>query len=71
MYMTEVQEVIEKLRAKGWTTTAIARGVGVTDVTLHRWRRGENVPGNVFLVMRALRQLLDQPVPRRRYRRRK
>ena len=69
--MTEVQELIEQLRRRGWTIAAIARGLGMTAVTVHRWRRGINVPDRSVLVTRALRQFLDQPVPRRRYRRRK
>ena len=69
--MKEVQEVIEQLRRRGWTMTAIARAIGSNDVTLYRWWAGRNRPYNPVPVMLALQQLLDQPVPKRKYRRRK
>jgi transcriptional regulator with XRE-family HTH domain len=67
--MTEAQQLIQELNDKGWTTASIARGLGVSENTVHRWRSGERHPENVFGVVLALRQLLEQPVPRRRYRR--
>jgi transcriptional regulator with XRE-family HTH domain len=68
--MTEVQRLIQELNAKGWTVASIARGVEVSKNTIHRWRSGQRHPENAFGVVLALQQLLDQPVPRRRYRRR-
>jgi transcriptional regulator with XRE-family HTH domain len=69
--VNEVQLLIEDLNAKGWTITSIARGVGVSKNTIHRWRSGQRHPENAFGVVLALQQLLDQPVPQRRYIRRK
>jgi transcriptional regulator with XRE-family HTH domain len=68
--MTEAQETIERLRSKGWTMVGIARGMGVSEMTVHRWWRGTAVPANTLVVNLALKQLLNQPAPKRRYRRR-
>jgi transcriptional regulator with XRE-family HTH domain len=69
--VNEVQRLIEELNAKGWTIASIARGVGVSRNTIHRWRAGQRYPENAFGVALALERLvLDQEVPGRRYRRR-
>ncbi len=70
-HMTEIQELIDQLRQKRWTMAAIARALGVRQSTVHRWYRGSYVPDNQVAVRLALRQLLEQPVPKRKYRRRK
>jgi DNA-binding transcriptional regulator YiaG len=69
-HMTEIQALIEQLRRKRWTTAAIARALEVTQSTVHRWYRGSHVPDNQVAVRLALRQLLSEPVPKRKYRRR-
>jgi IS30 family transposase len=69
--MSEVQKLLEKLNARGWTYIAIARALAVHKGTVHRWRLGQRQPENAFSVVLALQYLLDQPVPTRRYRRRK
>jgi DNA-binding transcriptional regulator YiaG len=67
--MNEVERIIEQLRAKGWSTTAIARGVGVHYDTVRRWRSGGQRPDNENAVMIVLRQMLDRPLPKRPYNR--
>ena len=69
--MNEIQQLIRELQAKGWTVAAIARGVGIDYSTATRWRSGVTVPDNQLAVNLLLRQLLEQPVPQRRYRRRR
>jgi hypothetical protein len=66
--MNEVQQLIEVLNTRGWTIASVARGVGVSKNTVQRWRTGQRRPENAFGVVLALQQLLDQPVPKRRYR---
>jgi Homeodomain-like domain len=66
-YMTEAQELITRLQGRGWTIRAISRELGITDRTVYRWRVGGTAPGPAA---RVLRQLLSEPVPKRRYRRR-
>jgi transcriptional regulator with XRE-family HTH domain len=68
--MNEVQRLIEELNTKGWTFASIARGVGVSKNTIHRWRSGKRQTENAFGVVLALEYLLDRPVPKRKYRRR-
>jgi transcriptional regulator with XRE-family HTH domain len=65
--MTEVQEIIGELRARGWSVAAIGRGIGITDESIRRWWSGKHQPENRQPVLLALRQLLDQPVPKRPY----
>jgi hypothetical protein len=67
----EIQGIIEQLRKKRWTMAAIARGIGISNATVHRWYRGSLLPDHQAVVALALRQLLDEPVPQRKYRRRK
>jgi transcriptional regulator with XRE-family HTH domain len=65
--MIEAQRLIRELKAKGWSTSAIGRGIGVTDESIRRWWSGKTRPENLTAVTMALRQLLDQPVPKRPY----
>ena len=66
--MNEVQQLIEVLNTRGWTIASIARGVEVSKNTVQRWRTGQRRPENAFGVVLALQLLLDQPVPKRHYR---
>lgn len=68
---TKARKLIEKLREKGWTIAAVAREVGVSPNTAHRWRRGERHPENTHAVELVLQSLLEHPVPTRKYRRRR
>jgi IS30 family transposase len=65
--MNKVQTLIQELQVKGWSTTAIARGVGVHYDTVRRWRSGGQRPDNENAVMIVLRQMLDQALPKRPY----
>jgi predicted transcriptional regulator len=38
--MTEVQQLIQELRSRGWSVAAIGRGMGVTDAAVRRWIAG-------------------------------
>jgi transposase-like protein len=67
---SEIPRIIEQLRQKRWTMAAICRAIGVSDATLYRWYNGVLLPDHQGPVAMALRQLLEQPVPKRRYRRR-
>jgi hypothetical protein len=69
-YMTNAQSLIQRLQRKGWTLAALSRELGVTTMTVYRWQRGSNVPENRVVVERVLGQLLAEPVPKRKYRRR-
>jgi hypothetical protein len=65
--MTEVQELITQLRAKGWTVAAISEELGVDYYTVYKWEKGIHEPSNAGAVLRVLRQLLQQRrIPKRR-----
>jgi transcriptional regulator with XRE-family HTH domain len=69
MGMTQVQQLIQELRSKGWSIAAIGRGVGVTDMTIRRWVAGERRPENVVAVTIVLQQMLKRRrIPKRPYR---
>ena len=68
--MTEVQQLIQELRVKGWSIAAIGRQVGVTDMAVRRWISGDRRPENVVAVKIVLRQMLKRRrIPKRPYRR--
>jgi hypothetical protein len=65
--MTEVQDLISQLRAKGWTVAAIADELSVDYDSVYRWVKGIHAPSNVGAVTRVLRLLLQQKrIPKRR-----
>lgn len=51
-------DVLDRLRARGWTNSSIGRAIGATPTNL--LARGEHVTAGR---LRAVRDLLDQPVP--------
>ena len=64
--MSGVQEVIGKLRSKGWSKAALADELGVTWFTVTRWERGR-VPANEVGVRTVLGLLFQRRrVPKRR-----
>jgi predicted transcriptional regulator len=68
--MTEVQQLIQELRSKGWSLAAISRELGVTYMAVRRWISGERQPENVVAVTIVLRQMLERRrAPKRPYRR--
>lgn len=41
---TETQEIISKLRTRGWTNAGIAQSLGMDQSAVWRWQTGKNVP---------------------------
>jgi transcriptional regulator with XRE-family HTH domain len=65
--MDEILSVLVKLKARGWTTAAIADAVGVSWLTVWRWETGRSSPSNSRAVWIALSLLLKRKrVPKRR-----
>ena len=65
--MTEVQDVLEELKGKGWTLAAISDAVEVHRDSVVGWDTGRHNPANPRLVVRELRQLLRRrSVPKRK-----
>ena len=65
--MNNVQEKLRDLREKGWTSAAIADELGVTDITVYRWKSGRRSPENAKPVMVVLDQLLKRKrIPKRK-----
>jgi DNA invertase Pin-like site-specific DNA recombinase len=64
----EIQEIIQKLQAKGWSVSAIGRAMGVSHITVWRWITGSRHPENAVAVAVTLRRLQRKPVPKRPYR---
>jgi hypothetical protein len=56
--MTEIQELLTALRAKGWTHAAIADEVEVNQHTVYKWQKGIQTPSNGGAVRQTLQQLL-------------
>jgi transcriptional regulator with XRE-family HTH domain len=69
--MNEVQKLLETLKAQGWTFSAVAREIGTSKGTLHRWWKGQRQPANAGPLVVVLRQMLEQPPPKRSYKRKK
>ena len=69
--MSEVQDVLQRLKENGWTLAAIADEVGVHYNTVQRWDGGTRVPANSRAVVHELERLLmRRRVPKRkRYKR--
>ena len=64
--MTEVQDVLGQLMAKGWTMAAIADAISTHRDTVVAWRNGRNQPANVAMVTGALTGLMRRRVPKKR-----
>jgi transposase-like protein len=67
--MNEVQRLLEELNAQGWAFASIARELGTSKGTLHRWWKGQRQPANRGPLVAVLRQMLEQQPPKRTYRR--
>jgi transcriptional regulator with XRE-family HTH domain len=59
------QEMLQQLRDKGWGDSDIGEALGVSRVTVYRWRRGQ-VPENGIMLGLSLRWLLRRTGPPRR-----
>ena len=65
--MNETQQLLEQLREKGWTWSAVADEIGFQRGAVDRWYRGERVPHNPALVNPALADLVTRKrVPKQR-----
>ena len=65
--MTDVQDIIARLRDKGWTVAAIADEMGVDYDTVTRWQNGSRSPNNGVAVKLALGQFMGRRrIPKRR-----
>ena len=65
--MSEVQDVLGELKAKGWTIAAVADAIEVHRETVVSWEAGRHQPTTSKLVVGALRDLLRRArVPKKR-----
>jgi hypothetical protein len=54
----EVKQLIDQLLAQGWSETEIGARLGVAQVTVYRWRKGERRPPMEKLIVAELRRML-------------
>jgi hypothetical protein len=59
-HVTLIQELLEQLRSKGWTLSAVADELGIARRTLSDWQAGTHYPTNTKLVEEKLTQLLQR-----------
>ena len=65
--MSEIAEMITKLRGKGWTVAAIADELEVNYYTVVRWENGTRMPANAAGVRVILERLeRRQRIPKQR-----
>ena len=65
--MTDIQELLTQLRAKGWTVAAIATELEVNYHTVKNWQSGKHAPSNIGVIRRTLTQLLARKrIPKQR-----
>jgi hypothetical protein len=71
MEVQRIKEALATLKARGWTTAAIADELAVHRDSVWAWETGRYEPENARLVMMALDRLLQRRrIPkRRRYKR--
>jgi hypothetical protein len=62
----DIQELLQRLRDRGWGDTAIGEALGVSRETIYRWRMGQRTPENALPVRDSLRRLLRRAGPPRR-----
>ena len=63
--MNEVQELLFRLRAKGWTLAAIADELDTHYNTVQKWAGGQRSPANATAVRHELERLLTrQRIPK-------
>ena len=55
--MSQIQVIIARLEAKGWTQAAIARELGVAYNTVQKWKAGDRKPSNYQVVLERLETL--------------
>ena len=65
--MSAVQQQLLDLQARGWTTPAIARAIGMSASAVEKWRGGDRSPRAHKLLTAALEDLLRRKrIPKRR-----
>ena len=64
----DIQEILEDLKERGWTSAAVADELGTAHDTVVKWKSGVSYPALVSLVLPALEALRDKAPPKlRRY----
>ena len=67
--INEIQAKLLALSEKGWTTAAIADELGVSHITVFRWRKGMRNAENSRSVLYLLKSLLEKKrIPKRKRR---
>ena len=56
--MNDVQEVLARLKLKGWTMAAIADELDTHYNTVQKWAAGDRFPANAMAVKHELERLL-------------
>ena len=70
--MSEVQQQLLDLQARGWTTPAIAHAVGMSTSAVEKWRAGDRSPRAHKLLTAALEDLQRRKrIPKRQMSREK
>ena len=65
--MNDVQTLIKQLEDKGWTLAALADEMGLSSVTVNRWKAGARIPQTEVSIRFHLTALLERKrVPRKR-----
>jgi transcriptional regulator with XRE-family HTH domain len=65
--MNEVQQVLGRLKANGWTLAAIADELGVHYNTVQKWAAGDRTPTNGRAVLHELGRLTGRKrIPKRK-----
>ena len=59
--MNDVQILLREMQIRGWTSTAIAEELGVTNITVYNWQSGSRYPENKREVLNELDQLMKRP----------
>ena len=62
--MNEIPELLDLLRARHWTDSAIADALGTTRQTVSQWRGGQSYPRYHKAIKMALRGLMMQEPPK-------
>jgi transcriptional regulator with XRE-family HTH domain len=57
----EIVEILKQLRERRWSDAAIGKELGVSAVTIWRWRNEKQGIDMPTLVKRALQELLERP----------
>lgn len=64
--MNDVQDIISRLRERGWTIQAIADELGVHRESIRDWITGRYYPSHSKLVLAGLNALQDRRPPKRK-----